>query len=122
MIFLDLTREVFEGQSNANNKENKQKNNHHSNTHTVEYDQDHTHAGEYHSRQIRYTSDQLYKIGKSSYITKFSYTTANTIKSLDIRQTFRTKRTDRRRKERRHKICQTMGYKSGNAQKLTYTT
>ena len=50
------------------------------------------------TRQIRYTSDQLYRIGKTFYITKFNYTTANTIKSLGIRQTFRTKRTDRRRK------------------------
>ena len=66
-------------------------------SHTVEHDWDHTHAGEHHTRQIRYISDQLYKIGKSFYITKFNYTTANTIKGLGIRQTFRTKRTDRRR-------------------------
>ena len=50
------------------------------------------------TRQIGLTSDQLYKIGKSFYITKLNYTTANTIKSLGIRQTFRTKRTNRRRK------------------------
>ena len=50
------------------------------------------------TRQIGYTSDQLYKIGKSLYITKLKYTTANTIKRLGIRQTFRTIWTDRRRK------------------------
>ena len=33
VIFLDIIREVFEGQSNADNKENKQKNNHHPKTH-----------------------------------------------------------------------------------------
>ena len=97
-FFLGFIGEVFEGQSNADNRENKQRNNHHPKTHTVEHDQDHTHAGEHHTRQISYTSDQLYKIGKSFYITKFYYTTANTIKILGIRQTFRTKRTDRRRK------------------------
>ena len=50
------------------------------------------------TRQIGYMSKQLYKIGKGLYITKVTYTTANIIKSLGIRQTFRTKRTDRRRK------------------------
>ena len=49
------------------------------------------------TRQIRYISNQLYKNGKTFYKIKFIYTTANTIKSLGIRQTFRTKRTDRRR-------------------------
>ena len=53
------------------------------------------------TKQIRYTSDQLYKIGKTFYITKLKYTTENTIKSLDIKQTFRTKRTDRRRRGKR---------------------
>ena len=100
VIFLGFIREVFEGQSNADNKENKQKNNHNSKTHTVEHDQGHTHASEHHTRQIRYTSDQLYKIGKAFYIIKFTYTTANTIKSFGIRQTFRTERTGEGKEER----------------------
>ena len=50
------------------------------------------------TRQIRYTSDQLFKIGKTFYITKLNYTTENTIKSLGTKQIFRTKRTDRRKK------------------------
>ena len=38
------------------------------------------------------------KLANVFYITKLNYTTENTIKSLGIRHTFRTKRTDRRRK------------------------
>ena len=55
------------------------------------------HVIEDQTRQIRYTSDQFYKISKTFYITKFNYT----IKILGIRQTSRTNRTDRRRKEER---------------------
>ena len=53
------------------------------------------------TRQIRYTRNRLYKIGKTFYITKVSDTTANTIKSLVIRLTFRTRRRDRNRKRGR---------------------
>ena len=86
VVFLGFIGEVFKGQSNGYDKENKQKNYHHSKTHTVEHDQDYTHASECHTRQIRYTSDQLFKISKSFYITKFNYTTANAIKSIGIRR------------------------------------
>ena len=85
VFFLGFIGEIFKGQSNANNKANKQRNYHHSQTHTVEHDQDYTHVSEHQTRQIRYTSDQLYKIGKSFYITIFIYTTVNTVKSLGIR-------------------------------------
>ena len=50
------------------------------------------------TRQIRYTRNQLYKIGQTFYITKVNDTTANTIKSLGISQTFRIRRRDRKRK------------------------
>ena len=50
------------------------------------------------TRQIRYTRNQLYKIGKTFYITRVSGTTANTIRGLSIRQIFRTRRRDRNRK------------------------
>ena len=50
------------------------------------------------TRQIRYTRNQLYKIGKTFYITKVNDTTANTIKSLGITQTLRTTRRDKKRK------------------------
>ena len=59
LFFLGFIGEVFKGQSNANNKENKQKNNHHFQTHTIEHDQDHTHVSEHQPRQVRYTSDQF---------------------------------------------------------------
>ena len=49
------------------------------------------------TRQIRYTRNQLYKIGKTFYMTKINDTTANTIKSLGISQTFRTRRRARKR-------------------------
>ena len=51
------------------------------------------------ARQIRYTRNQLFKIGKTFYITKVNDMTANTIKSLGIRQTFRTTRRDKKRKK-----------------------
>ena len=91
MFVLGFIVEVFKGQSNANTKENKQRNYYHSQIHIVEHtvehdhDQDYTHVREHQTRQIRYTSDQLYKIGKTFYITKFNCTTVNTIKSLGIR-------------------------------------
>ena len=50
------------------------------------------------TRQIMYTRNQLFKIGKTFYITKVNDITANTIKSLGIRQTFRTTRRDRKGK------------------------
>ena len=50
------------------------------------------------TRQIRYTRNQLFKIGKTFYKTKVNDMTANTIKSLGIRQTFRSPRRDNRRK------------------------
>ena len=50
------------------------------------------------TRQIRYTRNQLYKIGKTFYIKRVNENTANTITGLDIRQTFRTGRRDRKRK------------------------
>ena len=62
-----------------------------------------THVSEHQTRQIRYTSDQLYKIGKTFYITKLNYTTANTIKSLGIRQTFRTNRNRQKKKKRKER-------------------
>ena len=50
------------------------------------------------TRQFRYTRNQLFKIGKTFYITKVNDITANTVKSLGIRQTFRTTRRDKKRK------------------------
>ena len=53
------------------------------------------------TRQIRYTRNQLYKIGKTFYITRVSDTTANTIRGLSIRQTFRTRETEKEKEEQR---------------------
>ena len=44
------------------------------------------------TRQIRYTRNQLCKIGKTFYLTRVNENTANTITSLGIRQTFRTRK------------------------------
>ena len=41
------------------------------------------------TREIRYTRNQLYKIGKTFYRTKVNDITANTIKSLVISQTLK---------------------------------
>ena len=59
------------------------------------------------ARQITYTRNQLFKIGKTFYKTKVNDMTANTIKNLGIRQTFRAPRRDnkRKRKKRRQKTC-----------------
>ena len=50
------------------------------------------------TRQIRYTRNHLFKIGKTFYKTKVNDMTANTIKNLGIRQTFRPPRRDNKRK------------------------
>ena len=50
------------------------------------------------TRQIRYTRNQLFKIGKTLYKTKVNDMHANTIKSLGIRQTFMAPRRDKKRK------------------------
>ena len=50
------------------------------------------------TRQIRYIRYQLFKIGKTFYKTKVNDMTANNIKNLGIRQTFRPPRRDNKRK------------------------
>ena len=59
------------------------------------------------TRQIRYTRNQLFKIGKTFYKTKVNDMTANIIKNLGIRQTLRPPRRDKKkkRKKRRQKTC-----------------
>ena len=66
----------------------------------------------HHARQIRYTRNQLLKIGKTFYKTKVTDMTANTIKHLGIRQTFRPPRRDNKRKggKKEARTCQTMGH------------
>ena len=96
VFLLVFTGELYKSQSNANKKENEQRNYQHFQPHATEHEQYYIHVSEHQTRQIRYTGDQLYKFDKSFYITKLNYTIVNTIKGLDIRQTFRT---NRRRKE-----------------------
>ena len=50
------------------------------------------------TRQIRYTRNQLFKIGKTFYKTKVNDRAANTIRNLGIRQIFRPPRRDNRKK------------------------
>ena len=50
------------------------------------------------TRQVRYTRNQLLKIGKTFYKTVVTDMTANTIKNLGIRQRFRPPRRDNKRK------------------------
>ena len=50
------------------------------------------------TRQIRYTRNQLFKIGKTFYKTKVNNMTANIIKNVGTRQTFRPPRRDKKKK------------------------
>ena len=68
------------------------------------------------TRQIRYTRSQLLKIGETFYKTKVNDMTANTIRNLDIRQTFRPPKSHQEgtieRKEERDEAKSMLDYRT----------